>query len=498
MYFYNNCDDENDTRTILDPTLTVHSYLLGTRERKQPTVAVVESSDESNEDSSDEEEILQTIVMNKQTTSVDETDPTHTILTEQSPPVVQLNPVFTNAQKLSDPTRTISTDLMTDTKFLAQLRAPTPAVQTCVVSGIPPEEFGPNVSTLTHTVLMMDSPEVDRTIILSANDLKPKSQVTLVSYVDKKKRSICLGAKLGNGSYNNLFYFSPKQHSAHDDKLVIRVSNKQANSEIIHTEHRGVRLQYHLCGKSDTIGKVIDFGYVQSQKNEYAIMEKYGKSLRNLLESLPEYRSLDVIIHFMRQLLEGIHCIHQNGYVHLDLKPSNILLKKCSDTSVQCGTDSDSDSAEPDLVDSVDFVIIDFGAAQQATSDKSIFYKRQMASPAFSPPEVKKLLFGRKSDIWSYGVICYLFCIGKFFFQAKGSKLFLHPKPKTIIRNIHAAIDRIDTELIPDSLSKKQFLKSHKKSKIDTLKDFFKKIFVLDPNQRPNTTTLLQHPLFLP
>lgn len=491
MYFYNNPDSHDDTRTIYDPTLTIDSR-LHTRlqhpgaQQSEVLRNVAESDTESSDSASDSMDQLSTTIQHTE-------DPTLTVLSQPATlEVPLLNPTFRNSRHMKDPTRTICTQNLTNTDFINAIGTPKAPVasakqsssnhsHTVIVSAIS-LPTAPKKSKVVKQQHHHMSPE--RTIMVSASDLQPQTRVDLVSYIDNKKRSIFLCDKLGHGSYNNLYYFSPQQKDPRDDKLVIRVSNKQATPEIIKTEHRGVRVQYDLCGLSDAIGKVVDFGYVRTHPNEYAIMECYGSSLREFLEHSPQYQSLDVIIQFMYQLLQAIDCIHANGYIHLDLKPSNILFKQ-----LPAQTDQE-------LVSHIEFVIIDFGASQASDSDQSIFYKRQMASPAFSPPEVKRLLFGRKSDIWSYGVICYLFCIGKFFFQANGSKLFLHPKPEKIIRNIHKAIDSMDQFLVPDCLSKRDFLKGFKKSKLNHLKDFLKGIFVLDNTVRPSAATLLQHKLF--
>ena len=107
---------------------------------------------------------------------------------------------------------------------------------------------------------------------------------------------------------------------------------------------------------------------------------------------------MTIVIKFMKNFLETINVIHKNNYAHLDLKPDNILFKNLL-------------GIPKTKVQDLDFAIFDFGGAKKFTKDKPKELSNQQASPAFSPPEVKKLHFGKKSDVWAYGIICYLVCI---------------------------------------------------------------------------------------
>ena len=114
-----------------------------------------------------------------------------------------------------------------------------------------------------------------------------------------------------------------------------------------------------------------------------------------------------------------------------------------------------------------------------------------MASPAFSPPEILLYLFGKKSDIWAYGLICYLLCINEDFTTSKLSKVFLGEDATTIQKKIYNEINNN----LENKMNKLNLF--YKKDDIKKLKSFFINIFNCDNNKRPNTHELLNHVIFL-
>ena len=125
--------------------------------------------------------------------------------------------------------------------------------------------------------------------------------------------------------------------------------------------------------------------------------------------------------------------------------------------------------------------------------------KQQYSWPSFSTKEAKIIskvlmsnnvnyLFGKKSDIWAYGLICYLVCINKEFTTSKLSKIFLGTNIKSIQKNICYEIknnfeNKVKKFIIQDN-------------QIKSLKSFFISIFNCDSNKRPNSQELLEHKIF--
>ena len=296
-------------------------------------------------------------------------------------------------------------------------------------------------------------------------DIKQGIDITLQSYINKKYK-IYLHNLVNNGSYNDIYAFSGNKQENVDPNLIIRISNHSSTSESINSELRGIKIQYTLSSKTPYVGTVIDYGQLYNRSKhyklqEYSIIKRYGYSLNDMLNKDVRYNSEQTIIDFMYHLLQAIHTIHKNNYIHLDLKPENILLENKYNHF--------------NNINSIDFVIVDFGGAKECSTDKSCVINGQMASAAFSPPEIVNILFGKKSDIWAYGIICYLICVRKTYLNANGGSIFMNNKNE-LKNTIHKAIGSLNVS--------------------QKIKDFLKSIFIIDIDKRPNTKILLGHPLF--
>ncbi|KAK6166183.1 hypothetical protein SNE40_022941 [Patella caerulea] len=96
------------------------------------------------------------------------------------------------------------------------------------------------------------------------------------------------------------------------------------------------------------------------------------------------------VIHFMRQICDGVGYMHKESIIHLDLKPENILCISNSTNQIK---------------------IIDFGLAQHFKPGQSV--KVLFGTPEFIAPEVvnyDEISFS--TDMWSVGVICYVLLSG--------------------------------------------------------------------------------------
>lgn len=85
----------------------------------------------------------------------------------------------------------------------------------------------------------------------------------------------------------------------------------------------------------------------------------------------------------------GLKALHNNGIIHKDLKPSNIML-----------CDNDKDVA-----------IIDFGISSVREDGNTVVMTRTGMTPEYSAPETFRNLFLAESDYYSFGVTVFeLFC----------------------------------------------------------------------------------------
>lgn len=88
-------------------------------------------------------------------------------------------------------------------------------------------------------------------------------------------------------------------------------------------------------------------------------------------------------------LNEGLRVLHQNGIIHKDLKPSNIML---------CDNEED-------------VVIIDFGISSVKEGSNTIVVTKTGMTPEYSASETFRNLFLEESDYYSLGITLYeLYC----------------------------------------------------------------------------------------
>ncbi|XP_071967296.1 myosin light chain kinase, smooth muscle-like isoform X2 [Engystomops pustulosus] len=102
-------------------------------------------------------------------------------------------------------------------------------------------------------------------------------------------------------------------------------------------------------------------------------------------------------VDYMSQILSGVGYMHQQGIVHLDLKPENIVCVSKVDTRVK---------------------IIDFGLARKL--EPGVPVKVLQGTAEFVAPEVIAYEpVGFTTDMWSLGVICFILLSGESPFQGE-------------------------------------------------------------------------------
>lgn len=68
---------------------------------------------------------------------------------------------------------------------------------------------------------------------------------------------------------------------------------------------------------------------------QYIVMNKYGPSLKMMLRRTKSKRfSIKTAIQIGMQLIDRLQALHMIGYLHMDLKPDNILLGSANRTRI--------------------------------------------------------------------------------------------------------------------------------------------------------------------
>lgn len=139
--------------------------------------------------------------------------------------------------------------------------------------------------------------------------------------------------------------------------------------------------------RHQNVVQVYTFGRTQGMF--YLVMEFVeGSSLGSILDDhaeRDELLSVHAALAIITEMLDGVAAIHEAGLLHLDLKPSNVVIE--------------SGSGRP--------VIIDFGVAMQALTDPD---SPIAGSPAYMSPEQAEpglATLTRQSDIYALGCTAF-------------------------------------------------------------------------------------------
>ncbi|MDR3321454.1 MAG: protein kinase, partial [Synergistaceae bacterium] len=105
-------------------------------------------------------------------------------------------------------------------------------------------------------------------------------------------------------------------------------------------------------------------------------------SLRDIpaeTKHLPEFSTK-----LVSELADAIRCLHDNGIVHCDVKPANVLVRS---------------------LDPLDLVLTDFGISSLLASDMSQRLTSLKGTPMYWAPEAFSRVIGRPCDWWGLGMI---------------------------------------------------------------------------------------------
>ncbi|XP_035988552.1 serine/threonine-protein kinase 17B [Fundulus heteroclitus] len=164
-------------------------------------------------------------------------------------------------------------------------------------------------------------------------------------------------------------------------------------------------------------------------------------------ELLPENQ----ITRLIRQTLEGVHHLHQNQLVHLDLKPQNILLTS--------------------LAPPGDIKIVDFGLARRLGGAGEL--REILGTPEYVAPEILNYEpITTATDLWSVGVIAYMLVTGESPFAGDD-------KQETYLN-----VSQVSVDYSRDAFTRVSELAV----------DFIRKLLVKAPEDRPSAAECLSHP----
>ena len=170
-----------------------------------------------------------------------------------------------------------------------------------------------------------------------------------------------------------------------------------------------------------------------------------------------EHNSLNIPKTVIREIifncLLNLKKLNDKNFVHLDLKPENLILKGPNDN----------------MVYPISF--IDFGSSYKF-SGNIVKNSRINGTFFYAAPETLHNTISKNSDIWSLGVITHVLLYHRY------------PYKSNITNTNYEILDSQDLDI----------KKSQKNN--DLANDFIKQCLVFDYFYRPNAETLLDHPWF--
>jgi len=218
----------------------------------------------------------------------------------------------------------------------------------------------------------------------------------------------------------------------------------------------------NLLSSSKGKGTLTQDGKKVVQSVTYFVMPLAGKGDLGSLLKPDTYFKENLASFLFAQMVSGIEHIHSKGFVHLDLKPENMLLTK------HC-----------------EIKIADFGLSfEKAGEDgQGNFTRRRVGSPPYWSPEL--LLdyeySGVKADLYALGIVLFIMVFGcRPFTEAKLSDTLFHlllQNPLQFWLSHPVAKRRIDEKTVSQ----------------ETI-DLLTRMLIVDPANRLSLQEIKEHP----
>ncbi|XP_060081509.1 aurora kinase A-like [Ylistrum balloti] len=270
---------------------------------------------------------------------------------------------------------------------------------------------------------------------------KEKTQTTSVTEAARKKWTLedfDIGRPLGKGKFGNV-YLAREKSTKYVVALKVLFKSQLQKAGVEHQLRREIEIQSHL--RHPNILRL--FGYFHDKSRVYLILEYAPKG--ELYKELMKDKRFDEkrTVNYINQLASALQYCHSKKVIHRDIKPENLLLGHTGDLK-----------------------IADFGWSVHAPSSRRTTL---CGTLDYLPPEmIEGKLHDEKVDLWSLGVLCYEFLVGKPPFEAETNS------------DTYRRITKVDLQFPP-------YVSSPAKNLITNL-------LKRDPNQRITLDKVLEHP----
>lgn len=272
--------------------------------------------------------------------------------------------------------------------------------------------------------------------------------------------------KLGSGSYGNV-YEVEKDGKFYALK-VIENDGKEGIKSLREVDIMG-KLRHPNLMVSEKIMSEYD-----GQKSKLGIlMDKAEFDLHKVMHN--DSFSVNEKLKILKGVTQGLNYLHKNDYLHLDLKPINILIFK------------DNVSKITDF--GLSIRLEEHGNHEEHRNQKYKYYPVKLATVDHRPIEVLdgNLNYTVKSDIWSLGII-FIEILGRTLFSGFKSEDYTEENVKKIY------LEKLSSNVIKTTLYRyftglNEPLRTEAINLVSRMLDF-------DPKKRPTTDEVLASPLF--
>lgn len=248
--------------------------------------------------------------------------------------------------------------------------------------------------------------------------------------------------KLGSGTFAEVFLVQNKSSGAFEcAKVIFRKLFRNVSTSDILNEIKTLAELDH-----PNIMKI--FCYYETEKHYYILSEFLsGGELFEHISKAKRFTEFEAA-KYMEQILKAVAFLHEHGIVHRDLKPENIVF--------------DSPNIGSTLK------IVDFGTSKSFIDNQVL--RSQKGTADYMAPEVLESSYDNKCDIWSCGVILYVFLYG------------------------YLPFNGADEEEVLEKIHKGKYKFSENIKVSDDAKNMIKMMLSYKPSERPSANQVLQSP----